>query len=103
MTNERILCAAVWFQDIKDKKSIPIEHRLPINCDRGVVVCGYRHHQCLYTMVAITGKSTHEVGDHVQGFLTDCNRFVNRQEGGEIHRANGYSTMLDDLFSEDLY
>ena len=101
--NERILCAAVWFQDIEIKKYVPIGSRLPINCDRGVVICGHRHYQCLYTAVSITGLSTLEMGDHIQGFLTNRNRFVDREEGGLMHRANGYETQLDDLFSEDLY
>jgi len=101
--NERILCAAVWFQDIEIKMDIPTESRLPVNCDRGLVFCGYRHYHCLYTMVSVTGLATYEVGEHIQGFLTNRNRFVDREEGGLIHRANGHSTELDDLFSEDLY
>ena len=102
MTNdEKILCAAVWFQDIELKENIAAERRLPINCNKGLVFCGYRHYQCLYNMVAVTGN--YEVGEHIQGFLTDRNRFVDRQEGGEIHRRNGHATKLSDLFSEDLY
>ena len=46
-----------------------------------------------------------EMGESVQGFLTDKNRFVDRKEGVEIHVLNGgklnYSST--DLFSEDLY
>jgi hypothetical protein len=101
--NERILCSAVWFQDIEIKMDIPTESRLPVNCDRGLVVCGHRHYQCLYTAVAFTGLSTCEMGEYVQGFLTNRNRFVDREEGGLIHRANGHSTQLNNLFSEDLY
>jgi hypothetical protein len=100
---EKILCAAVWFQDMEIKKDVPSDSRLPVNLDKGLVFCGYRHHHCLFTMVATTGKSTCEVGEHVQGFLTDKNRFVDRKEGGRIHRANGHATQLDELFSEDLY
>lgn len=103
MIPEKILCAAVWFQDIETKKDIPDKARLPVNCDRGLVFCGYRHYHCLYTMVAVTGLATHQAGEHIQGFLTSHNRFVDRKEGGQIHRANGHQTQLDDLFSEDLY
>jgi hypothetical protein len=76
--NERILCAAVWFQDIEIKKDLLIESRLPVNCDRGLVVCGHRHYQYLYTAIAFTGLSTYEMGEHIQGFLTNRNRFVDR-------------------------
>lgn len=100
---EKILCAAVWFKDIEIKHDIPTDARLPVNCDKGLVFCGYRHYQCLYTMASATGLTTAEAGEHIQGFLTNNNRFVDRQEGGLIHRANGHSTQLDDLFSEDLY
>jgi hypothetical protein len=104
---EKIICAAIWYKDfplVKDDiNSIGFER--PINCDRGMVFCGHRHHNCMYQMIAITGKYQHEMGEEVQGFLTNKNRFVNRKEAAIIHKANGgtieYSS--DKLFSEDLY
>jgi hypothetical protein len=54
-------------------------------------------------MISATGLTTSEVGEYIFGFLTNRNRFVDRAEGGRIHRANGHSTQLSDLFSEDLY
>ena len=61
-------------------------------------------------MVAITGlRSTpKEVGEYVQGFLTNKNRFVDRREGYIIaeltnqlnDRSRGGSI---ELYSEDLY
>jgi hypothetical protein len=84
------------------------EHNvLPINCNKGIVFCGFRHPHCMYSMISVTGKRSveTEVGKYVQGFLTDKNRFVDRREGAKIHIANGgklkYSTR--DLYSEDLY
>ena len=103
---EYILCAAIWYKEIPISKDVPIESRLPVNCDRGLVFCGHRHHQCMYTMVAVTGLRSveSEVGEYVQGFLTSKNRFVDRREGAEIHRANGNETDFGErLFSEDLY
>lgn len=108
---EKILCAAIWYKEL-DKMSdrwVPnVEGYIrPKNVDRGIVICGYRHPSCLYTMVAITGKRsvTSECGEYVQGFLTSENRFVDREEGAKIFVACGgklkYSTK--DLFSEDLY
>ena len=102
---EYILCSAIWYKDLPLKKDI--EHNvLPINCDRGLVFCGYRHTHCMYTMVSITGLRSveTEVGEYVQGFLTSKNRFVDREEGARIHRANGHKIDFENrLFSEDLY
>jgi hypothetical protein len=103
--NEYILCAAIWYKFIPIKKEIP-DNVLPINCDRGLVFCGYRHSHCMYTMVSVTGIRSveSEVGDYVQGFLTSKNRFVDREEGARIHIANGHTIDFENrLFSEDLY
>lgn len=51
---ERIICAAVWYKEIELKKLIPI-NTLPINCKTGLVFCGHRHAQCIYTKVSISG------------------------------------------------
>ena len=58
---------------------------------------------CLYQMVAITGKPQHEVGEEIQGFLTSKNRFVDRAEGGEIAFLSGQKDLKKYLFSEDLW
>ena len=102
--SEYILCAAIWYKEIPIKKEIP-HNVLPVNCDRGLVFCGYRHCHCMYTMVSVTGLRSvePEVGEYVQGFLTSKNRFVDRVEGGIIHRSNGHPTDFEDLYSEDLY
>ena len=103
--SEYILCAAIWYKFIPIKKEIP-HNVLPINCDRGLVFCGYRHTHCMYTMVSVTGIRSveSEVGDYVQGFLTSKNRFVDREEGARIHIASGHTIDFENrLFSEDLY
>jgi len=103
--NEYILCAAIWYKDIPIKKDIP-ENVRPVNCDKGLVFCGYRHAHCMYTMVSVTGLRSvePEVGEEVQGFLTSKNRFVDREEGARIHIANGHTIDFENrLFSEDLY
>lgn len=104
--SEKILCSAIWYKDIELK--LVIEHNvLPKNCDKGVVFCGFRHCHCMYTMCSVTGKRsiTSDVGEYVQGFLTNTNRFVDRKEGAKIHCNNGgklgFST--NELYSEDLY
>lgn len=109
--NERVLCAAIWYKDLdrmSDKWTPIAEGYLrPHNITRGIVICGYRHPSCMYTMIAITGKRSVETecGEYEQGFLTNRNRFVDREEAAQIHIANGgtlgYSTK--ELYSEDLY
>ncbi|MCB1712421.1 MAG: hypothetical protein KDH96_08075 [Candidatus Riesia sp.] len=96
---ERILCAAIWL------KEVDRAHHRPINTPGGVVVCGHRHGHCISQIVALTGKRLPEQGEHVQGFLTNKNRFVDRKEAAKIWVANGgklnYSD--EDLYSEDIY
>lgn len=103
---ENIICAANWYKDFPlVDDDMPVGFSRPINCDRGIVLSGHRHHNCMYQMVAITGKYQHQIGEEIQGFLTNKNRFVDRIEGAEIFIENGgvlgYSK--DRLYSEDLY
>jgi hypothetical protein len=97
---EKILCAAIWY------KELPTPLYRPINIDIGSVFCGYSHMHCLHQMYAITGKRsvTSEVGEYIQGFLTDKNRFVDRKEAAKIALDTGQiKKSLKHLFSEDLY
>jgi hypothetical protein len=104
---EYILCAAIWYKDIPLQKVI--EGVLPKNCDRGLVVLGHRHGQCMWTMSSLTGlrsvtNAEDGVGEYEQGFLTNTNRFVDREEGGQIAFDAGQTEDLrTTLYSEDLY
>ena len=104
---EYILCAAIWYKDIPLQKVI--DGVLPKNCDRGLVVLGHRHGQCMWTMGSLTGlrsvtNAEDGVGEYEQGFLTNKNRFVDREEGGKIaFDANQTEDLRTTLFSEDLY
>lgn len=80
---ERILCAAIWYRDLELKVDIP-DNRNPYNINEGAVICGHRHPHCMWTMCALTGLSSPECGRNIQGFLTNCNRFVTRTEAAEI-------------------
>lgn len=107
-SKEYILCAAVWYLDLPMKRPEVLENRgfRPYNVDRGVVVSGWRHGNCLYQMVAITGLRSipAEAGEEIQGFLTNKNRFVDREEGGQIAFAAGQTQELKKtLYSEDIY
>ena len=107
---EKILCAANWYKDfplLKDDINV-VGFERPINCDRGMVFCGHRHHNCMYQMIAISGKYQHEMGEEVQGFLTNKNRFVDRYEALKIALENNQVIDLKSitgkqLYSEDLY
>ena len=104
---ERIICAAIWYKDYKlQKENIPSDLIRPYNCSRGVVFAGHRHPQCMYQAIAISGKRQFELGEEVQGFLTNLNRFVDRHEGAKIAIENKQIEKLNygsQLYSEDLY
>lgn len=98
---EKILCSAIWY------KELPMPFHGPRNIEYGLVLCGFRHVHCIHQIFAITGKKHHEVGESIQGFLTNLNRFVDREEGGEIALESKQIEELNysknKLFSEDLY
>lgn len=104
---EYILCAAIWYKEIPLKREIPQVR--PKNIDKGIVVTGHRHGQCIWTVVCLTGlrtvdKAADATGDHEQGFLTNTNRFVSREEAAKIAFAAGQTKEeLQILYSEDLY
>lgn len=94
--SEYILCSAIWLQD-----DIQRPH-LPNNIDSGIVFCGLRHHNCLVQLKELYPRKNYITV--VQGFLTSKNRFVNRNEGGEIAFEVGQiDKMTDTLTSEDLW
>jgi hypothetical protein len=100
MTQEQILCAAIWYKDFPRIDVYSVK-----NITNGVVLCGWRHPQIIGQVVSLLGKKQYEMGDYVQGFLTNRNRFLDRKEAALLHIENGgtleYST--DKLYSEDLY
>ena len=109
---EYILCSAVWYKELPLKKPEALRLRgySPYNTDKGIVLCGWRHANCLYQMVAIYGISNNEAGESIQGFLTNLNRFVDRKEAmeialksGQIKDKNKLINPRIGLFSEDLY
>jgi hypothetical protein len=109
-SDEKIICAAIWYKEIPLKKTIP--DVLPKNCDRGLVISGHRHGQCMWVMGSLTGlrsvmNAPDGVGDYVQGFLTSKNRFVDREEAAQIWLKESPNNKLNysstELYSEDIY
>jgi hypothetical protein len=102
---ERIICSAIWY------KELPTQHFLPKNVTVGIVVCGHRHAHCIDIVKSLSGLRTVKlspdgVGETIQGFLTNTNRFVDRVEGAEIALKCKQIEKLNygnQLYSEDLY
>jgi hypothetical protein len=101
--NDRILCAAIWYKDL------PTQAHLPRNIQKGVVVCGWRHGNCIGVMSALGNlrsvtNGERAAGKNVQGFLTQSGRFVNRRMAAQIAFTAGQTKELKFmLFSEDIY
>ena len=99
---ERILCAAILFDDLK------VHVHQPKNIQTGFVVCGRRHHNCYATLVAVLGDDkwaeTKTDLNQTQGFVTSLDRFVDREEAGKIaYVADQVDTQHAILISEHLY
>ena len=96
---EYILCAAIHFDDGKQ-----YAHQ-PRNIQTGIVLCGHRH-GCIFQQIGGLVGERKNLGIHEkeQGFLTNLNRFVNREEGAIIAlNAGQIDNELKTLYSEDLY
>lgn len=102
MDNEKIMCSAIWVKD----EDIIYAHN-PTNIKYGLVVCGYRHHNCLEHLSNIIDRQKMVQCGTVQGFLTTKNRFVDRIEARQI--AERQSQLLpkcsksNELYSEDVW
>ncbi len=98
---EKVLCAAIHLDD-----GIKYTHQ-PININTGFIIAGLRHHNCGYTVYALTGDIKKRLQyKQKQGFLTTHHRFLNRNEAyilahsiGQIGNLHGRK----ELASEDLY
>lgn len=101
MSIEYILCSAIWFDD-----GIDTYIHQPNNINTGYVVCGHRHHNCFTITAMLQGllRKERNTRKEAQGFLTNRNRFVNREEAADIAYASGQiKEKKKQLFSEDLY
>jgi hypothetical protein len=94
---EFIICSAVHILDGVYYNS------QPKNIDLGFVVSGRRHSDC-YTTLSILGYNLSK-DEHIHGFITNENRFVDRYEGLEIAKQANQIYNSDDkiLISESLY
>lgn len=98
MDKEHILCAAIWYKEFE------LAVHSVINIDKGIVLCGHRHPHIIGQCISLLNKRQFEMGENVQGFLTNKNRFVDRKEAGLIaYEAGQTSKLINRLHSEDLY
>lgn len=69
----------------------------------GKVWTGRRHHLVIRSIIDALGADAAPVIG-VQGFVTECGKFVEREEAARIAFEAGQTTkLLPTLFSEDLY
>lgn len=96
---EFIICSSIWFDDGKN-----YEHQ-PKNIDTGFVISGYRHHNCFNTMSIVSKEiSNHTKFKKEQGFLTNKNKFVNREESAIIAYESGQiKDKVKKLYSENIF
>ena len=81
-----------------------------IRVSTGEIIRGHRHGDCFNSFKA---KKLKQDGVNIataeQGFITSCNRFVDRVEGMKLQLAAGIASVAEGgyrgqiLFSEDLY
>ena len=94
---EYVMCAANHIDDGKER-----EYQ-PYNIESGVVFCGWRHPCIIQQYRDFLPKGKYP---EVQGFLTNKNRFLNREEALELVRENGQlegRILGGVLTSEDLW
>jgi len=101
---EYILCAANHYKD-------GVVHQdQPKNIEMGHVICGRRHHNIINTISSVFGRDDGDI-NNIQGFITNTNRFVGRQEAYKIAFEadqiigpnKGKPENIIGLTSEDLY
>lgn len=100
-----VLCAANWYPELEFPHPVeglsPI-YWLPQNIDKGIVFSGRHHLQCMYQCYQIFGLRQCELVEY-SGFLTSDNRWVTRNEAGQIAFEAGQIPETKHLFSEDLW
>ena len=96
--DEYITCAAIHY-----KIETQAPHQ-PRNIDKGVVLCGHRHHNIFAQSYAFGLPEALKTVPNTQGFVTSFDRFVDRKEAAEIaYKVGQLEEERDRLFSEDIY
>jgi hypothetical protein len=88
---EYILCASIWYKELETD----FIKQKPSNIEKGVVISGWRHGNCVVTDYKYTKDN------HIFGFLTSKNRFVDRHEAMRIAVDSGQVSEKKLLFNND--
>lgn len=101
MKTEKIMCSAIW---VKDKNVTYVHY--PTNITYGLVICGYRHCNCIEHLGNLYERERIVQLGIIQGFLTNNNRFVDRVEAKKIAESCGqmlHTSRKSELYSEDVW
>lgn len=97
---EKILGAAIWYDDGKH-----YPHQEIYGVDSGFVIGGFRHNNIIGAFPT-NNKHRNDGKEYktIQGFITSCGRFVNREKAAKIAYESGQiREQVKWLFSEELY
>lgn len=86
---EFIICSAIWIKDSKSYKDNPI------NISIGLVIAGRRHNNCFSTFKLINPDFNFTKEDVICGFITNTNRFLNREEAFVVAQNNNQLLIPD--------
>lgn len=89
---EYILCASIWHKDLKTE----FIKQKPSNIEEGVVISGWRHGNC------VVSEYDYTKDNHIFGFLTSNNKFVDRYEAMKIAVDAGQVSKKKLLFNNDI-
>lgn len=102
-TKRYILCSAIWY-----RHNTEVAHQ-PVNVSRGFVLCGWRHCSIIAQYATLVPHKDRVKGPlkQIQGFLTNENWFVTREEAAIIAKdagqLKGGKQIATTLTSEDLW
>lgn len=91
---ESIVCSAIWFDDKKNHPEQPVKN--------GFVACALKHSTCFSTIYTINIRLVEM--EKTEGFMTNKNRFVSREEAAKIaYEAGQIREKVLSLNSDDLF
>lgn len=96
---EYVMCAANYYDDGED------HFYQPFNIDKGFIIAGWRHSCCGMSYMG-ANPTVKRWDNSEQGFLTNKNRFLTREQALELVKTNGQlegDIIGGELTSEDLW
>lgn len=105
---EKLICSAIWYNDGKKHTQCNVSTTGDYHDATGIVFCGLRHADCFGVLWLTLPDFKPTEHNHIQGFLTNRNRFVDRKEALEIALNANQVTKEElgeykELFSEHVW